>query len=171
MRKATLTFIMLASVMSCYAQVNEDDLKENLKKLRKKRTTNYIVTGSLFMMAGAADGVNQALQFQYPGFKKVFPNANDQFWKPSLSGANKYKNGDPSQGARYPGSRTWLVFTTDGYHLTRFADHLFMSGAVAFKIVGNEKKRWYVYVAEAAGYWLVNRAGFCITYNRFKCNP
>ena len=22
--------------------------------------------------------------------------------------------------AAYPGSKTWLVFTTDGYHLTRF---------------------------------------------------
>ena len=165
MGKLIFSLVLLATAFTCFSQTVEDDIK----KLRKKRVKNYVVTGSLMMLAGSADGVNQALQFQYIGFKKAFPHACDQFWKPSLSGANKYKNGDPKQGARFPGSRTWLVFATDGYHLTRFADHLFMSGAVAFKIAGYEKKKWYVYVAEAAGYWLINRAGFCLTYNRFKC--
>ncbi|MBL7742022.1 MAG: hypothetical protein JNN00_00980 [Chitinophagaceae bacterium] len=168
MRKSVLSLALLAAMLPAFSQ---NTIEEDLKKLRKKRVTNYVVTGSLVMLAGAADGVNQALQFQYPGFKKAFPNANDQFWKPALSGANKYKNGDPKQGAKFPGSRTWLVFTTDGYHLTRFADHLFLSGAVAFKIAGYEKKKWYIYIAEAAGYWLINRAGFCMTYNRFKCYP
>lgn len=167
MRQVFLLPLLLATVYACYAQGPEDELR----KLRKKRVNNYLVTGSLVLLSGAADGINQALQFQYPGFKKAFPGANDKFWKPALSGANKYKNGDPAQGARFPGSRTWLVFVTDGYHLTRFTDHLFMSGAVAFKIAGHEKKKWYIYVAEAAGYWLVNRAGFCLTYNRFICYP
>jgi len=168
MGKAILLFIiMLAAMFTCYAQ----SIEENFKKIKKKRTGNYVITGSLVLVAGAADGVNQALQFQYGGFKNVFPHASDQFWKPALSGANKYKNGDPRQGAKYPGSRTWLVFTTDGYHLTRFADHLFMSGAVAFKLAGYEKRKWYIYIAEAAGYWLLNRAGFCMTYNRLKCYP
>jgi hypothetical protein len=26
-------------------------------------------------------------------------------------------------------------------------------------------------VLEAAGYWVVNRAGFAVTYNQFKCYP
>ena len=129
--------------------------------------TNYVVTGSLVFLSGAADGVNQALMYQYGGFKKVFPHANDHFWKPSVSGANKYKNGDPRQGAAFPGSRTWLVFVTDGYHLTRFADHFFMSGALAFKITGYEKKKWYLHLLEAIGYWAINRVGFCATYNQF----
>ena len=167
MRLVVLSLVLLANVFACYSQMSQDELK----KLRKKRVTNYAITGTMVMLAGAADGVNQALMYQYDGFKKVFPRANDRFWKPSLSGANKYKNGDPGQGAAFPGSRTWLVFLTDGYHLTRFADHLFMSGAIAVKIVGFEKKKWYVYLLEAAGYWLVNRAGFCLTYNRFICYP
>jgi hypothetical protein len=167
MGKLILSLILFATTSACFSQTVEDDLK----KLRKKRVKSYVITGSLVMLAGGADGFNQALQFQYAGFKKAFPHASDQFWKPALSGANKYKNGDPKQGARFPGSRTWLVFTTDGYHLTRFTDHLFMSGAVAFKIAGYEKKKWYIYVAEVAGYWLVNRVGFCLSYNRFTCNP
>jgi hypothetical protein len=167
MKLLILSLVLLANAFACYSQTSQDEFK----KLRKKKITNYAITGTMVLLAGAADGVNQALMYQYGGFKKTFPNANDQFWKPSLSGANKYKNGDPRQGAAFPGSRTWLVFLTDGYHLTRFADHLFMSGAIAVKIAGFEKKKWYVYLLEAASYWLVNRAGFCLTYNRFVCYP
>lgn len=167
MKQVLFSVVLLAMVFACHSQSSADDMK----KLRHKRIKNYAVTGTLMLFSGAADGVNQALMYQYPGFKKVFPNANDHFWKPAMSGANKYKNGDPNQGARFPGSKTWLVFVTDGYHLTRFADHLFMSGAIAFKIAGYEKKKWYKYLMEAAGYWLVNRVGFCLTYNRFICYP
>jgi hypothetical protein len=167
MRLVLLSLVLLANAFACYSQVSADDLK----KLKHKRIKNYAITGTMVLLAGAADGVNQALMFQYDGFKKAFPRANDQFWKPALSGANKYKNGDPEQGAKFPGSKTYLVFLTDGYHLTRFTDHLFMSGAVAVKIAGFEKKKWYIYVLEAASYWLLNRAGFCLTYNRFICYP
>jgi len=167
MRRLILSAVLLATAWMCYSQSSTDELK----KQKRKRMTNYAVTGTLVFFAGAADGVNQALMYQYGGFKKIFPQANDHFWKPSVSGANKYKNGDPAQGPAFPGSRTWLVFATDGYHLTRFADHLFMSGAVAFKITGYEKKKWYAYLLEAAGYWIVNRAGFCFTYNRFTGTP
>jgi hypothetical protein len=153
---------VLAKGFVCTAQLSPDELKH----LKKKRIGNYVVSGSMMLLAGAADGFNQGLMFRYDGFKRVFPQANDQFWKPSLSCNNKYRNGDPKQGAAFPGSRTWLVFVTDGYHLTRFVDHLFMSGAIAVKVAGFEKKKWYVYLVEAAGYWLVNRVGFCLTYNR-----
>lgn len=141
--------------------------ESQLRELRRKRTRNYILTGSLMLLSGAADGFNQALQFRYDGFKRAFPKSNDQFWDPGLSGANKYKNGDPEKGAKFPGSRTWLVFVTDGYHLTRFVNHLFMTGAIGVKIAGYEKKKWYKYVLEAVGHWLVHRVGFSMVYNRF----
>lgn len=164
MRLLILSVVLLAKALCCCSQLSADELKT----LRKKRVKNYIVTASMVFTAGSSDGVNQALMYQYNGFKKAFPGANDHFWKPSVSGANKYKNGDPRQGAAFPGSRTWLVFLTDGYHLTRFGDHLFMSGALALKISANEKKKWYVYALEAAGYWVIHRAGFSITYNEFS---
>jgi hypothetical protein len=167
MRQALLILLWLATAIASYCQYSD----EELRRIHRKKITNYAITGSMMFLSGAADGLNQALMYQYDGFKKMFPHSNDQFWKPAMSGANKYKNGDPAQGAKFPGSRTWLVFLTDGYHLTRFIDHLFMTGAVALKISTCEKKRWYVYVIEAAAYWLVNRAGFCIVYNRLKCNP
>jgi hypothetical protein len=46
-----------------------------------------------------------------------------------------------------------------------------MSGAIACRIAGYEKRKWWVYLLEATGYWLINRAGFCLTYNQFKCYP
>jgi hypothetical protein len=170
MRRLLLLLLSLTVVFSCFSQVSQGSYQE-LKKIKQKKIKNYAITGSMVLLAGAADGVNQALMYQYAGFKKVFPHANDQFWMPAKSGANKYKNGDPSQGAKFPGSKTFLVFLTDGYHLTRFTDHLFMSGAVAFKIAGFEKKKWYVYLLEAAGYWLINRVGFSLTYDRFISYP
>jgi hypothetical protein len=167
MIRLLLLILSLTATFSCFSQGSY----EELKKLKQKRIKNYAITGTMVMLAGASDGVNQALMYQYAGFKKVFPKAHDQFWKPAMSGANKYKNGDPNQGARFPGSKTWLVFLTDGYHLTRFTDHLFMSGAIAFKLSCFEKKKWYKYLLEAAGYWALNRVGFCLTYNQFISYP
>jgi hypothetical protein len=167
MRQLSCLLLLLSIAVTTVCQDPLDDFK----KQRRKKIANYAITSGLVLLAGASDGVNQAIMYQYGGFKRAFPGANDKFWKPALSGANKYKNGDPRQGARFPGSRTWLVFLTDGYHLTRFADHLFMSGAIAVKISGYQKKKWYIYAVETVGYWLINRAGFCLTYNRFICYP
>ena len=64
-------------------------------------------------MAGAFNGVSQDLLFHYNEFESTFPTANAQFWNPELSWTNKYKNGDPLQGAKFPGSTTIFVGTTD----------------------------------------------------------
>ncbi|MES1216893.1 MAG: hypothetical protein ABUT20_15365 [Bacteroidota bacterium] len=132
----------------------------------KFKPKEHIAPATLFFLAGAADGLNQVISHQYPKFKKAFPDANDRYWSPAISFMNKYKNRDPSQGEKFPGSKTVFVFTTDAYHLTRFTEHLFLAGAVAVKF-SQQKKKWYWYVAEMAGYWLVNRAGFALVYNRF----
>jgi len=38
------------------------------------------------------------------------------WWVGHVSWVNKYKNGDPKQGPKFPGSTTWLVWLTDGWH-------------------------------------------------------
>ena len=133
----------------------------------QRKKNNYLLTGGLALLAGASDGLNQALQFRYAGFKRVFPKANDQFWNPAISWKNKYQNGDPAQGEKFPLSKSVLVFTTDGYHLTRFISNLSTAAAFTVKICWSEKKKWYVYILEGVGYWIVNRAGFALVYNRF----
>ncbi len=156
--RTTLTILLLCSICG-HAQP---------PAIKKQRIKNYVITGSLVLIAGVADGFNQALQFRYPAVKRMFPNLHDQFWNPVLSCTNKYKNGDPAKGAKFPGSRTWLVFTTDGYHATRFAEHAALFSAIAVKISRSKKQKWYRYAIEAAGYWLVHRVGFSLIYNHFK---
>jgi len=130
------------------------------------RVREHVAPAVLMFLAGAADGLNQAISYRYSSFKKAFPGVNDVFWSPKISYRNKYKNHDPTQGAKFFGSTSFLVWTTDGYHATRFAEHLFMVGAVTVKLT-QQRKKWYYYVAEAAGYWVINRAGFAVVYNSF----
>ena len=145
---------------------NNISIKADAAAGKKFRLKEYIAPAVLMFFAGAADGINQAISYKYYAFKKVFPGVNDVFWSPKVSYRNKYKNHDPAQGQKFFGSTTFLVWTTDAYHSTRFAEHLFMVGAVAVKIT-QQKKKWYYYLAEAAGYWIVNRAGFAVVYDRF----
>lgn len=41
------------------------------------------------------------------------------FIDPKVSWRNKYKNGDPSQGPKFPFSTTLLCFITDAWHLIK----------------------------------------------------
>ena len=145
---------------------NNIPIKADAVVRNKFRLKEHIAPAVLMFFAGAADGLNQVVSYKYVAFKKVFPGVNDVFWSPKVSYRNKYKNHDPAQGQKFFGSTTFLVWTTDAYHSTRFAEHLFMVGAVAVKIT-QQKRKWYYYLAEAAAYWIVNRAGFAVVYDRF----
>lgn len=50
-----------------------------------------------------------------------------QFWDNTLAWSNKWKNNDPKQGEKFPGSSTVLVTFMDGWHLVKFCwlAHLF----------------------------------------------
>ena len=134
--------IILAFAGACHGQ-------SNFKK--------HIAPGVLVFVSGSAEGVMDHLQFH--------GDNGDQFWDPRVSWKNKYKNRDVSQGMTFRGK--YLVFTTDGWHLMKFGRNITMFVAFTFKL-GEPKKKWYLYVAEAAGYWVVNRAGFNLTYNLLK---
>lgn len=80
-----------------------------------------------FFAAGLADGTADRLQFRLPPSLR-----GDQFFDPRVSWQNKWKNRDPKQGPRFPGSTTLFVFLTDGWHLAKFARnaaYLFASAA------------------------------------------
>jgi hypothetical protein len=48
----------------------------------------------------------------------IFKNYQ-KFLNPDLSAGNKWKNGDDTQGEKYFGSSTFLVWLTDGWHLVK----------------------------------------------------
>lgn len=120
------------------------------------KVREHVAPGILVFAAGCFEGVMDGLQFYY--------DKPDQFWNPDISWKNKYKGGDPANGKTFAGK--YFVAATDGWHLMKFGRNATLFTAFTLKI--GEKKKWYWYLAEGAGYWFVNRVGFNVTYKMFK---
>lgn len=70
-----------------------------------------------FFLSGIFNSIMDVLSFRY--HTSVFRSLNSDFWNPELSWRNKWKNGDPTHGERFPGSSTVFVSLTDGWHLAK----------------------------------------------------
>lgn len=69
----------------------------------------------LLIIAGISNAVMDVLRFRFS--RSIFSNfKNQQWWNPRLSSANKWKNGDHTQGERFWGSSRWFVRFTDAWH-------------------------------------------------------
>jgi hypothetical protein len=79
--------------------------------------TQILLIAALLFAAGIAKAVMDTLQFHYVISIFYSDRYNQNFWDPDESWRNKYKDLDPNKGARFPGSTTWLVWTTDAWHL------------------------------------------------------
>lgn len=123
----------------------------------------HIAPATGMFVAGMADGFRDACLFHNDRVLARI-KGGERFFGPE-SWRNKYKNGDPLQGERFWGSSRWFAFTTDAPHLLKFIDNFFTVGAISFKLVKGERRKWYIYIAEAAAYWLCNRLGFVLSYN------
>lgn len=76
-----------------------------------------VIVVGLLILAGACNGVMDALQFHYP---KTGFSEDSRFWNPKTSWENKWKGGDPKNGPAFFLSTSALVFLTDGWHLFKF---------------------------------------------------
>jgi len=132
-----------------------------------KLNGNRIVTGGLIMISGAAKGFNETLEFNWKGFEDVFPKANPKWFYPQQSFKNKYKDGDPEKGAKFPLSTSALVFLTDQYHLNNFINRASLTAALVIKI-GDGKKPLKHYVFDALYYTACYQVGFGSVYYFFK---
>lgn len=130
---------------------------------RWKIDRNKILTGGLLFTAGAAKGFNEALQYKYNGFEEIFPKANDQWFYPTFSYKNKYKDGDPEKGPKFPLSTSVLVMFTDQYHLNNFIQKTAMTAALVIKI-GEGKKPFRHYVFDVLYYTACYQLGFHTIY-------
>ncbi len=148
----TLTLILLTCTLQAQAQVLT---KEDIKPL--------FVKSGLLCLSGAFDATAEVCRINYSYFDQVFPGADPQFWNPSESAGNKWKNGDSKQGEKFLFSSTALVWTTDGYHLTRMMRNCTMVAALTINI--GDKKPFKQYLIEALIYYMSYTAGFNITYN------
>lgn len=147
---------------------NDKVKKDVLLGQRKwKISSNHIWTGGLVFLAGAAKGFNETLQFHWKEFRRQFPGANAQWFNPSLSWKNKYKNGDPEAGAKFFGSTSVFIMFTDQYHLNNFINRAAWGTALVIKI-GEGKKPFKQYLLDFLYYGLCHQAGFAATYYPFS---
>jgi len=132
-----------------------------------KMNGNRVLTGSLVFVAGASKGFNETLMFHWKIFKRRFPNANPKWYNPDISWRNKYKDGDPNAGAKFPLSTTVLVGVTDQYHLNTMINRMAWTSVVVIKI-GEGKKPLKHYLLDFLYYSFCHQAGFALTYYPFK---
>jgi len=128
---------------------------------------NKWLTGAFVLTAGASKGFNETLLFHWKAFRHAFPKANAAWFNPNESWKNKYKNGDPDAGARFPLSTSVLVMFTDQYHLNNFINKLGWTSAIVFRI-GEKKQPLKYYLLDALYYTLCHQLGFALTYLPFK---
>jgi len=114
-------------------------------------------------LAGALEGTSETLKWHYGDFEEFFPGANKNFWNPKYSWKNKYKNQNKEEGPKFPGSNTFLVWTTDGYHAVRFARNVMLTTTLALHPL-HKKKKWYNYALDIAVHTLAYQVGFHATY-------
>lgn len=143
-----------------------DKVKIN-KKDRWRLDGNKLLTGGLVFVSGASKGFNEGLQFNYGGFESIFPKANDQWFYPTLSFRNKYKDGDPAKGAKFPLSTSVLVMFTDQYHLNNFIQRASLTAALVIKL-GDRKRPLRHYLFDALYYTACYQVGFHSFYYPIK---
>lgn len=124
----------------CYSQ------KDSLRWLRY----------GVYFTAGMAEGYSDVLQFHYNKFQKVHPNANPQYWNPQISWTNKYNS-------KVPFAKTAMVFTTDGWHFTKFVKNVGIFGGLCIPL--QKGKKWWWYVKEGVMCYGFNRVGFNLIYS------
>ncbi len=132
-----------------------------------KITRNHLATGGFVFLAGMAKGFNETLQFHWKEFHRQHPGANTQWFYPTESWKNKYKNNDPEQGPKYFLSTSVLIMFTDQYHLNNFINKMAWGSALVFKL-GEDKKPFKQYLLDFLYYGLCHQAGFALTYYPFS---
>jgi len=123
-----------------------------------KNDIGVIVTQAI---AGTADGYNQNIIHHRFGIDKPF-------WDNKTSWQRKYKSWPEDTRAAYPFSKNLLVWTTDGFHLTRMINRtatLATIGIVAGEFKQYKKgDRWKVVAKKIALSIIANRVAFLIIY-------
>jgi len=98
----------------------------------------------------------------------------ESFINPEVSWRNKYKNGDPLQGPKFIGSRTFLVWVTDLWHLSKTSMLLCFSFAIVlytpiFGIV-DSLIYWTLFGFVFEGFWSIVWKSKLINNLFKKCN-
>ena len=146
--------MLIALLLITTATYSQDTT--SYKLFSKENKASYILSA----VAGLSDGVSDANFFHHAFRGSQYAD----FW---ISWTNKYKNHDPAQGKAYFGSTTFLVWTTDLYHLTNTFRDVTQSVSVAasFADIKDIKHKWKFILLKAGINYGFNRAGHFISYD------
>jgi len=162
-----MKMLFIALLMCSLASHAQYDIGLEPKKISHwKMDRNKVITGSLVFIAGASKGFNETLMFHWDAFHQKFPHANQNWYNPELSWKNKYKDGDPSKGAKFPLSTTMLVATTDQYHLNNFINKTAWVSTIMIKM-SEPRKSFKHYFLDMLYYTACHQMGFALTYYSF----
>ena len=153
-----LRIILIAAILIIIGAFFMRSHAQTVHESRTFKAREHVAPAVLVFASGAFEGVMDHLQFHDDG--------NSQFWSPSISWTNKYKNHDVAQGKTFAGK--YMVWTTDGWHMMKFGRNITMFAGFTLKLTTGTKKRWYWYAVEGVSYWAINRAGFNLTYSLLK---
>ena len=82
----------------------------------KSAATYFLIAVLLLIIAAICNSAMDTLQFRFS--QSVFSKLEKQsYWNPNISWRNKWKDGEKAKGEKFFGSSTFLVFTTDAWHL------------------------------------------------------
>lgn len=86
---------------------------------------------------GAAifEAIKDTLAFKFK--TSIFRNFNPDWWNPSISWRNKYREGRPFLGARFPGSTHVLSLVTDAWHLCQWLTIASVLTSIALVVYDN----------------------------------
>ncbi len=126
------------------------------QKYEVPKFKQYIPSALFTFLAGASDGLRDAAMFRFDG--------KGQFWNGKQSMNNKYKNGDINQGAAYFGSTSFLVFTTDGAHLSNAFTHQFQAWSFVFAPYDDNRKFGHL-LLKGIAFNAVRQAGHTLVYD------
>lgn len=158
-----LLIALLLLSMTTHAQVN---LNVTKPEYHWKMNGNKLISGGLVFLAGASKGFNETLMFHWAAFHQKYPNVNEGWYNPNVSWRNKYKDGDPNAGAKFPLSTTMLVATTDQYHLNNFINKTAWMSTIMITM-SEGRKSFKGYVLDLLYYTACHQLGFAMTYYPF----
>lgn len=165
MKRLTIVISICIVAVQVQAQIDSTSTKGNnavLNWLKSESVKKEAPICATLFLAGAADGLSQDLLFHYNEFERTTGVENHQYWDPNISWRNKYKNGDPSAGAKFFGSTTFLVGLTDGYHASRSFRDIMIITSLATSDKGVTKKE---VATKAAIYTICYGSGFTLVYD------
>jgi hypothetical protein len=130
-------------------------------------THTKAISGALVFLAGASKGFNETLMFHWSAFHTAFPKANANWFNPQTSWKNKYREGDPVKGAKFPMSTTALVLVTDQYHFDNFINRTCWMSAIMLQM-SEGRKSFKHYLLDMIYYTACHQLGFAMAYYPFN---